>query len=126
MEQIQEPGLLEFVFAAWAALKGLLPVWLQGGMVGLEIEELPDGTVAVFLPSVPAVTLGQVHIVPADRISAVSASLHAALEYDFCAHFFCNFRNRHLGVRKTQHGGIVFRNLSCRAQLHRHLRSARR
>ena len=49
-------------------------------MVGLEIEELPDGTVAVFLPSVPAVTLGQVHIVPADRISAVSASLHAALE----------------------------------------------
>ena len=39
-----------------------------------------DGTVAVFLPSVPAVTLGQVHIVPEERIEPVSASLHAALE----------------------------------------------
>ena len=36
MEPIQDPSLLGYVFAAWAALKAMLPVWLQGGMVGLE------------------------------------------------------------------------------------------
>lgn len=49
-------------------------------LIGLEIEELGDGTVAVFFPSVPAVTLGQVQIVPGDRIEPVSASLHVTLE----------------------------------------------
>ena len=49
-------------------------------MIGLEIEELGDGTVAVFLPSVPAVTLGQVHIVPGERITPIPASLHATVE----------------------------------------------
>jgi uncharacterized membrane protein len=49
-------------------------------MIGLEIEELGDGTVAVFLPSVPAVTLGQVHIVPEERVTPIPASLHATVE----------------------------------------------
>jgi len=49
-------------------------------MIGLEIEELGDGTVAVFLPSVPAVTLGQVHIVPQERVAPIPASLHLTIE----------------------------------------------
>lgn len=49
-------------------------------MIGLEIEELGDGTVAVFLPSVPAVTLGQVQIVPEERITPIPASLHVTIE----------------------------------------------
>ena len=49
-------------------------------MVGLEIEELGDGTVAVFLPSVPAVTLGQVHIVPVERVVPIPASLDLTIE----------------------------------------------
>ena len=49
-------------------------------MVGLEIEVIGDGSVAVFFPSVPAVTLGQVQIVPEDRVEPISASLHVALE----------------------------------------------
>jgi uncharacterized membrane protein YraQ (UPF0718 family) len=32
----QDLGLIGYVFAAWAAVKGMLPVWLQGGMTGLE------------------------------------------------------------------------------------------
>lgn len=32
----QDPGMIGYVFMAWAAVKGMLPVWLQGGMVGLE------------------------------------------------------------------------------------------
>ena len=32
----QDPGVIEAVFAAWAAVKAMLPVWLQGGMTGLE------------------------------------------------------------------------------------------
>ena len=48
--------------------------------VGFEIEELGDGTVAVFLPSVPAVTLGQLQIVPRERVFPVEASLHETIE----------------------------------------------
>lgn len=48
--------------------------------IGFEIEELGDGTVAVFLPSVPAATLGQVQIVPEARITPMKATMHATLE----------------------------------------------
>lgn len=48
--------------------------------IGFEIEELGDGTVAVFLPSVPAATIGQVQIVPEERITPLKASMHATLE----------------------------------------------
>lgn len=49
-------------------------------VVALEIEDLPDGNVAVFVPSSPAVTIGQVHIVPEGRIYPVDAGMHAAIE----------------------------------------------
>lgn len=48
--------------------------------IGFEIEELGDGKVAVFLPSVPAATLGQLQIVPEERIQPLKASMHATLE----------------------------------------------
>lgn len=49
-------------------------------VIGFAVEELADGTVAVFLPSVPAVTLGQLQIVPRDRLSPIPASMHATIE----------------------------------------------
>lgn len=49
-------------------------------MIGLEIEDLGDGTVAVFFPSAPAVTLGQVQIVPGERVTDIPSSLHATVE----------------------------------------------
>jgi uncharacterized membrane protein len=48
--------------------------------IGFEIEALGDGTVAVFLPSVPAVTIGQVQIVPEGRLTPLTASMHHTLE----------------------------------------------
>ena len=48
--------------------------------IGFEIEELGDGRVAVFLPSVPAATIGQVQIVPENRITPLDATMHATLE----------------------------------------------
>ena len=48
--------------------------------VGFEIEELTDGTVAVYVPSVPAVTVGRLHIVPRDRVFPVPATMHATIE----------------------------------------------
>lgn len=48
--------------------------------IGFEIEELGDGTVAVFLPSVPAATIGQVQIVPEARVTPLKATMHATLE----------------------------------------------
>jgi uncharacterized membrane protein len=48
--------------------------------IGFEIEELGDGTVAVFLPSVPAATLGQVQIVPQKRVTLLKATMHETLE----------------------------------------------
>ena len=48
--------------------------------VGFEIEKLADGKVAVFLPSVPAATIGQVQLVPGERVHPLQASMHATLE----------------------------------------------
>ena len=49
-------------------------------VIGFEIEELGDGTVAVFVPSVPAVTLGQLQIVPAERVYPIPATMHTTIE----------------------------------------------
>ena len=49
-------------------------------MIGFAVEEAADGTVAVFLPSVPAVTLGQLHFVAKGRISPIPASMHTTIE----------------------------------------------
>jgi uncharacterized membrane protein len=49
-------------------------------MVGFLVEELANGMVSVFIPSVPAVTLGQLHMVPASRITALSAPMKAVAE----------------------------------------------
>jgi uncharacterized membrane protein len=49
-------------------------------VIGFAVEELGDGTVAIFLPSVPAVTLGQLQIVPASRVSPLPATMHATIE----------------------------------------------
>ena len=48
--------------------------------IGFEIEVLGDGTVAVFLPSVPAATVGQLQIVPESAVTPLKASMHATLE----------------------------------------------
>lgn len=48
--------------------------------IGFEIEDLGEGLVAVFLPSVPAVTLGRVEVVPTERVTPIKASMHDTLE----------------------------------------------
>ncbi len=48
--------------------------------IGFEIEDLGEGLVAVFLPSVPAVTLGRVEVVPAERVTPIKASMHDTIE----------------------------------------------
>ncbi len=49
-------------------------------VIGFAVEDLGDGNIAVFLPSVPAVTLGQLQIVPATRIFPLPASMHETME----------------------------------------------
>lgn len=49
-------------------------------VIGFAVEEVGDGTVAVFLPSVPAVTLGQLQLVPVARVVPLPASMHATIE----------------------------------------------
>ena len=48
--------------------------------VGFEIEVLGNGQVAVFLPSVPAATLGQIQLVPESAVHPLDATMHATLE----------------------------------------------
>ena len=48
--------------------------------IGLEIEELGEGNIAVFLPAVPAATIGQVQLVPEERVFPLKAAMHATLE----------------------------------------------
>ena len=62
--------------------------------IGFEIEELGDGTVAVFLPCVPAATLGQVQIVPQKRVTPLKATMHETLE----ALTMCPGRLTHLAL----------------------------
>lgn len=44
-------------------------------MLGVIMETLPDGRQVVFVPAAPAVTLGQVHIVSAERVRALDATV---------------------------------------------------
>jgi|GEM_PF-2744046 len=43
--------------------------------LGFLVENLPDGRRIVFVPSAPMATLGSVFVVPAERITALNASL---------------------------------------------------
>ncbi|MEH6590649.1 MAG: DUF502 domain-containing protein [Halioglobus sp.] len=44
-------------------------------MYGFVMEVLPDGRNVVFIPSAPAVTLGQIHIVPVARVNLLNSSM---------------------------------------------------
>jgi len=46
-------------------------------MLGFLMETLPDGRYVVFVPSAPAMTLGQVYIVPPERVKLLGAPLTA-------------------------------------------------
>ncbi|MEM9481355.1 MAG: DUF502 domain-containing protein [Verrucomicrobiota bacterium] len=48
--------------------------------IAFEIEETDEETVAVFIPAAPAVTVGQVYVVPKSRVFPVDATMHAAIE----------------------------------------------
>ncbi len=45
----------------------------------LVVEELPDGRVVVFVPTVPAATLGQLHLVPMDDVTLLDAPVQDLL-----------------------------------------------
>ena len=45
------------------------------GVLGLLMETLPDGRQVVFVPSAPAITLGTVHVVAADRVKLLDAGV---------------------------------------------------
>jgi uncharacterized membrane protein len=54
------------------------PVLVRNGdvrQIGFLMEELPDQTVTVFVPVAPAMTVGWVYLVQADRIERLSAPL---------------------------------------------------
>ena len=44
-------------------------------LLGLIVEALPDGRVAVFIPLAPTATVGQVYILPRDRVRELETSL---------------------------------------------------
>jgi len=57
-------------------------VALYGGdsrQYALIVEELPDGRVVVFVPSVPAATLGQLHVVQMDDVTILDAPVQDLL-----------------------------------------------
>ncbi len=47
----------------------------ESRMLGLIVEELPDDRLVVFIPAVPAATVGQLHLLPRDRVKVLDASL---------------------------------------------------
>jgi uncharacterized membrane protein len=47
----------------------------ESRMLGLIVEELPDDRLAVFIPSVPATTVGQLHLLPRDKVKVLDTSL---------------------------------------------------
>ena len=47
----------------------------EGRVLGLIVEELPDDRLAVFIPAVPAATVGQLHILPRKRVHVLDTSL---------------------------------------------------
>ena len=44
-------------------------------LLGLVVEALPDGRVAVFIPLAPTVTVGQVYILPREKVRELETSL---------------------------------------------------
>lgn len=48
-------------------------------VLGFIVEELPDKRVAVFIPSAPAVTVGQVHLLPQECVERLDATLGATV-----------------------------------------------
>lgn len=48
-------------------------------VLGFIVEELPDTRVAVFIPSAPAVTVGQVHLLPQECVERLDATLGATV-----------------------------------------------
>lgn len=48
--------------------------------IGFEVEDFDEDSVVVFLPTVPTITLGNIEIVPRDRVEVLPASMHVALE----------------------------------------------
>ena len=47
----------------------------ESRMLGLIVEELPGDRLAVFIPAVPAATMGQLHLLPRARVKVLDASL---------------------------------------------------
>jgi uncharacterized membrane protein len=48
-------------------------------ILGAIVEELVDGRLAVFVPVTPAATIGQIYLVPQNRIKRLNASLGATI-----------------------------------------------
>ena len=48
-------------------------------VLGAIVEELKDGRLAVFVPLTPAATMGQIYLVPDNRVKRLDASLGATL-----------------------------------------------
>ena len=48
-------------------------------VLGAIVEELVDGRLAVFVPATPAATVGQIYLVPNNRVKRLNASLGATI-----------------------------------------------
>ena len=47
----------------------------ESRMLGVIVEELPDDRLAVFIPTVPVTTVGQLHLLPRDRVTVLDTAL---------------------------------------------------
>jgi uncharacterized membrane protein len=47
--------------------------------LGLIVDELPDGRMAIFIPAAPMATVGQVQILPRERVQVLDATLGATM-----------------------------------------------
>jgi uncharacterized membrane protein len=47
--------------------------------LGLIVDELPDGRMAIFIPAAPMATVGQVQILPRERVQVLDATLGAMM-----------------------------------------------
>ncbi len=71
-------NLVMQIVGAGREVTNMLPaeIDLYGGPsrnYGLVVEELPDGRTVVFIPSAPAATLGQIHVVPSSAVTLLDA-----------------------------------------------------
>lgn len=77
-------NLVMQVVGAGREVTNMLPaeIDLYGGPsrnYGLVVEELPDGRTVVFIPSAPAATLGQIHVVPSSAVTLLDAPVQEML-----------------------------------------------